>query len=181
MHSTCTDWTTKAARRYVSPRTRPLTRDEAEIRALAYAIKDKHCDRELVQAAAEAMGKLIEDEEGCLIPVPDHNGNTEANNTLAAWIATATRYAFQRVDALTRTAPVESACERHKKRLPTITVQAHNIIRRPNVRIPLRDGDKIYFVDNVITSGTTIAACKEAFYGLGTGLVYADAHNDQKN
>jgi hypothetical protein len=32
----------------------------------------------------------------------------------------------------------------------------------------------VYFVDNVITTGTTIAACRRAF-GWGIGLAYADA------
>lgn len=184
MHSTCPDHTTRAARRYVSPRTRPLTREEAEIRALAYALKDPRCDTDLVKAAAREMAALIADEEGYLIPVPDHNGNTEANNILAAWIATETSYAFERVDALTRTAPTESACERHKKRLPTLSVQSHNIaMRTPRDRLPVKlyPGARIYFVDNVLTSGNTIEACRQAFLGLGTGLVYADAHNDEPN
>lgn len=33
----------------------------------------------------------------------------------------------------------------------------------------------IYFVDNVATSGNTLAACSAALFGFGTGLVYADA------
>jgi hypothetical protein len=32
----------------------------------------------------------------------------------------------------------------------------------------------LYFVDNVITTGTTIAACRRAL-GWGIGLAYADA------
>ena len=32
----------------------------------------------------------------------------------------------------------------------------------------------VYFVDNVITTGTTIAACRRAL-GWATGLAYADA------
>ena len=32
----------------------------------------------------------------------------------------------------------------------------------------------VYFVDNVITTGTTLAACRRAL-GWGTGLAYADA------
>jgi predicted amidophosphoribosyltransferase len=33
---------------------------------------------------------------------------------------------------------------------------------------------RVYFVDNVITSGNTLEACAQAL-GFGTGLVYADA------
>jgi hypothetical protein len=183
MHSTCTDRTTKAARRYVSPRTRPLTQEEAEIRALAYAIKSPFCDSELVEAAARAMAAQIEGESGYLVPVPNHNGETAANKHLADLIGLRLRGEFKIVDALTRTAPAESACERHKKRLPALSISSHNIARREGqtIRLNPNGSERIYFVDNVITSGTTIAACKEAFFGLGTGLVYADAHNDATN
>jgi hypothetical protein len=40
----------------------------------------------------------------------------------------------------------------------------------------------VYFVDNVITTGTTIAACRRAL-GWGAGLAYADAstpHNTRR-
>ncbi|HQA38497.1 MAG TPA: hypothetical protein PLW27_06305 [Kiritimatiellia bacterium] len=69
MTSTCPDTATKAARRYVSPRTRPLTSDEAQIRALAYTIKDPECDQDLIDAAAREMARLIEGERGYLVPV----------------------------------------------------------------------------------------------------------------
>lgn len=181
MHSTCTDRTTKAARRYVSPNTRPLTREEAETRALAYTIKAPDCDRDLREAAAREMARQIEGERGYLIPVPDHHGHTTANRKLAEHIAHCTGNKFEVIDALFRTAPTESACERHKKRLPTIPVEFHHIEKRAGQTIPLRPSDRIYFVDNVITSGNTIEACRQAFFGLGTGLVYADAHHDARN
>lgn len=181
MHSTCTDRTTKSARRYVSPNTRPLTREEAETRALAYALKNPACDRDLIDAAAREMAKQIDGQRGYLIPVPDHTGNTTANRKLAASIAFCTGNKFTVEDALFRTAPTESACERHKKRLPAIPVAFHNIEKRTGHQIPLRDSDRIYFVDNVITSGNTIEACRVACFGLGTGLVYADAHHDAHN
>jgi hypothetical protein len=38
----------------------------------------------------------------------------------------------------------------------------------------------VYFVDNVITTGTTIAACRRAV-GFGTGLAYADADTPHNN
>ena len=80
---------------------------------------------------------------------------------------------------LTRNRETESACERHRKRLPPIRPEDHHIRRRADgPLVPLR---KTYFVDNVLTSGNTIAACRLAFLGLGTGLVYADAHHDARN
>jgi hypothetical protein len=51
-----------------------------------------------------------------------------------------------------------------------LTVEEHAIFRivGPMQLLPL------YFVDNVITTGTTIAACRRAL-GWGIGLAYADA------
>ncbi|NLC80793.1 MAG: hypothetical protein GX748_06375, partial [Lentisphaerae bacterium] len=48
-------------------------------------------------------------------------------------------------------------------------------------RIALTGTVRIYFVDNVITSGNTLEACRRAMLGLGTGLVYGDAHHDVPN
>jgi len=183
MNSTCKDRTTKSARRYVSPNTRPLTREEAETRALAYAIKDPSCDRDLIDAAAREMAKQIDGERGYLIPVPDHTGHTTANRKLAECIAFCTGNKFEVADDLFRTAPTESACERHKKRLTTIPVEFHHIEKKGTHTITLSPtgAERIYFVDNVITSGNTIEACRQAFFGLGNGLVYADAHHDHRN
>ena len=178
MHSTCTDRLTKAAKRYVSPGTRPLTNAEAEARALAQLIKSPDCDADLVAAAAREMARLIDGEHCNLIPVPDHTGRTDANARLACAIAFCSPHA-EVFDVLTRYGAVESACERHRKRLPPTPPEKHGICRRPDKSlVPLRT---TYFVDNVLTSGNTIEACRRAFHGLGTGLVYADAHHDAPN
>ena len=178
MHSACTDRTAKAARRYVSPRTRPLTLDEAQTRALAYLLKDRDCDADMIAAAAHEMARLIDGEYCNLIPVPDHTGSTEANARLACAIAYCTPHA-EVFDALTRSAATESACERHRKRLPPLKPEDHCILRRTGgPLLPLR---KTYFVDNVLTSGNTVEACRLAFMGMGAGLVYADAHHDARN
>ena len=178
MHSACNDTTTKAARRYVSPRTRPLTLEEAQTRALAYMLKDPDCDADLVAAAAREMARLIDGEYCNLIPVPGHTGGTGANVRLACAIAFRTPHA-EVFDALTRDAATESACERHRKRLPPLKPEDHGIRRRAGgPLVPLR---KTYFVDNVLTSGNTVEACRRAFMGMGAGLVYADAHHDTRN
>ncbi len=178
MTSTCKDRTTKAARRYVSPGSRPLTNAEAEARALAQLIKSPECDRDLLEAAAREMARLIDGEHCNLIPVPDHMGRTDANTRLACAIAFYSPHA-EVFDVLTRYETIESACERHRKRLPPIPPEKHGIRRRPDGSlVPLR---RTYFVDNVLTSGNTIEACRRAFHGLGTGLVYADAHHDVPN
>ena len=73
---------------------------------------------------------------------------------------------------------MESSCERRLRGLPGLTVDQHAIIRTagPMKLLPA------YFVDNVITTGTTVAACRRAL-GWGTSLAYADAstpHNTHR-
>ena len=177
MTTTCTDTTTKAARRYVSPRTRPLTSEEAQVRALAYMLKDPDCDQDIVEAAAREMAKLVEGERGYLIPVPSHTRSTLANRKLARAIAFCTGDKFEVSDVLDRKGPTESACERHRQKLPPLEPDAHMISLHRPATITLTGSEKIYFVDNVLTSGNTIEACRRAMLGLGTGLVYADAHH----
>ena len=181
MTAACQDRTTKAARRYVSPRTRPLTSEEAQIRALAYAIKDPDCDQDLVDAAAREMAKLIEGERGYLVPVPSHTRSTGANRRLANAIAHMTGNKFETADILSRLEPTASACERHRNKLPPLPAESHQIFLAYPYKVTLKGTDKIYYVDNVITSGNTIEACRRAMLGLGTGLVYADAHHDVPN
>jgi len=181
MTSTCADATTKAARRYVSPRTRPLTEEEAQTRALAYMLKDPDCDQDLVEAAAREMARLIDGERGYLVPVPSHTQSTEANRRLANAIAFCTGNKFEVADVLDRKEPTQSTCERHRQRLPPMRPEEHLIhIAHPD-KIALTGNTRVYFVDNVITSGNTIEACRKALLGLGTGLVYADAHHDAPN
>jgi len=182
MHSTCADRTTKAARRYVSPRNRPLTRREAEVRALSYALKTPDCDQDVIDLAAREMAALVADDTGYLIPVPDHTGDIAANYRLAAAVAKFSAGRFEVRNVLARAFGIESQCLRHRKGLGATPPQEHGVRRvgaRPDITL---DGlRKIYFVDNVITSGNTVEACRRAFYNLGTGLVYADAHYDAKN
>ncbi len=71
----------------------------------------------------------------------------------------------------TRSHPVPSTCARHKERRGPLPVEDHCITVREHRPFPLK---RVYFVDNVITSGNTLEACAQAL-GFGTGLVYADA------
>ena len=157
---------TLAARRYVSPRTRPLNAEEQETRRLAYALKT--ADLEAVQIAAEDMARLI-DGPCWLVPVPTSSGTIAPNLALA--LAIARRVPGARVAPhLHRPRPVPSSCDRHRKALGPVAVSAHGFIRRgpPLAVRPL------YFVDNVTTSGNTLQAARLAF-GFGCGLVFADA------
>src|SRR6185369_10628571 len=97
------------------------------------------------------------------------NGTLSANLALARAIALLVPGARVRC-ALGRAHPVESSSARRMRGLPGLTVEQHAIIRtaRPMEVLPL------YFVDNLITTGTTMAACLRAL-GWGIGLAYADA------
>ena len=161
------------AAKYVSPRARPLAPEEAAIRATAYALKRP--DAQAIAEAASAMAALIGGP--CwLVPVPTSSGNLIPNLTLARAIAE--RVPGARVKcAVTRVRPVESSCRRRLRGLLGILAADHAIVRIAGPMEP----HPAYFVDNVITTGATIAACRRAL-GWGTGLVYADAstrHNTQ--
>jgi len=74
-----------AARRYVSPRARPITPEEAETRLIAYAIKR---GEETGVAAFEMAGLLPLDLPTLtLVPIPSSIGSIEANLIFARAIA----------------------------------------------------------------------------------------------
>lgn len=154
------------ARRYVSPRTRPLNAEEQETRRTAYALKE--IDRAAIHKAAAEMARLISGP--CwLVPIPTSKGSLAPNLALALEIAEQCPGA-RVAPHLHRRAPVESSCERHRRAAGAIPVEAHGFIRRG----PPLTARPLYFVDNVTTSGNTLEAARRAF-GYGEGLVYADA------
>lgn len=161
----------EAARKYVSPRTRPLTPEEQETRRISYALKDwAGPDFSLaLQTAAPEMAALIQGPCN-LIPIPSSKGSTQANRRSAKAIARHIEGA-RVVDCLRRTAPVQSSCERHKAKRGGLPVDAHNFQRDPSQWL---DAVPTFFVDNVTTSGSTLRAARKAF-GFGHGLVFGDA------
>ena len=75
-----------ASRKYATPRTGPLTLEQTETRRLAYAIKTTASPSIDFDTAAREMAALITGP--CwLVPIPDSNGNTDANTRLASFIA----------------------------------------------------------------------------------------------
>ena len=163
--------TTKAARLFVQNGTRPRNTEEQSAYLRAYLLKSPACPREIVEACAEKMAALIRGEDVILIPVPGSTGDTSQNLWLAYRIAHAHQGEAQVIDILTRSEPVESQCKRHRRGQAPLRPEALKITVRPHKPCALK---RIYFVDNVTTSGATIRACHNAI-GFGTGLVYAEA------
>ena len=169
-----------AARKYHTPRNGPLTLEQTETRRLAYSIKTTASPSIDFDTAAREMAALITGP--CwLVPIPDSNGNTDANTRLAHHIANhvnanaagmvaSAAGTAQVVKAIYRTQPVQSQCARHKLALGPIPPEQHHLARNRKV-LTLR---QTYFVDNVTTSGHTLEAARLAL-GFGAGLVFADA------
>jgi hypothetical protein len=122
------------------------------------------------------MAILISGETCILIPVPDCKGGTGSNLRLALSIQDRTRGRAQVMDILTRSESTESQCQRHRRGEAALTPGELKIVVKPHKPFILR---KVYFVDNVTTSGATIQACHEAL-GFGTGLVYAEALRNRR-
>lgn len=155
-----------APTRYVPRRYRVANADEIAARQIAQELKipTEHA----IHVAAPSMAALIEG-PCLLIPVPASDTSISANLKLAKAIAEFVTTA-RVICAIARTHPVESAYRRRLRGLPGLTIEEHEIARVTGPLEPL----PAYFVDNVITTGTTVAACRRAL-GWGVGLAYADA------
>lgn len=156
----------KYVAKYVSLGYRTPSQEEIAIRRTARNLKIPTDDA--IQQAAPEMAALI-DGPCWLVPVPASDGTTTANLALANVIAALVPGARVKC-AVGRSRPIESACQRRVRGLPGLTIEQHAIIRTAGPLQPL----PVYFIDNVVTTGTTIAACRRAL-GWGTGLTYADA------
>ena len=154
------------AAKYVPIGYRTPSPEELDIRRIAQDLKIP--TEEAIAIAAPAMAKLINGP--CwLVPVPASTGNLSANLGLAHTIANLVSGARVKC-AVGRAHAVESGSRRRLYGLLGLTVHQHAMIRTARPMQPL----PVYFVDNIITTGTTIAACRSAL-GWGEGLVYADA------
>ena len=152
--------------KYVPVRSRTVNREEQEARRIARGLKTGA--EEAIRMAALCMAALI-DGPCWLVPVPASDGSLTANLKLATAIAALVPGA--RVNcAVARVHPVESSCRRRAVGQFSLTPTQHAIVR---IAGPMQAWP-VYFVDNVITSGATIAACRRAL-GWGTALTYADA------
>jgi predicted amidophosphoribosyltransferase len=158
------------ATRYVSPRSRPLTANEKVIRRVAYDLKIP--TPLAIGIAAPLMAELLEREPCWLIPVPSSSGSTEANMAICRALKCLIPEA-RIIIGIRREHPVESSCVRRRRGLLGISVKQHAFKRccGPLLRLP------VWFVDNVVTTGTTLKAANLAF-GTGDGVVYADASSN---
>ena len=152
--------------KYVPIGCRTLSPEEIIARRIAQDLKIPTAAAVLI--AASEMAALI-DGPCWLVPVPASTGSLVANLELARSIAELVPGARVK-RAIARAHPVESSSLRRLRNLPGLTVHEHAIIRTASAMHPL----PLYFVDNVITTGTTVAACRRAL-GWGVGLAYADA------
>jgi predicted amidophosphoribosyltransferase len=151
----------------VSPRSRPITPDEAETRRIAYALK-RGVETGI---AAREMAELLPLDLPTLtfVPVPASTGSIKANLILARAIAAEYGPQARVVSALRRSVPVESSCARRRRGLPGLTAADHAFVRVGGwFALP------VFLVDNVATTGATLAAARHAI-GFATGLVFADA------
>jgi hypothetical protein len=156
----------KYVSKYVGFGCRTPSQDEIAIRRTARNLKIPTSDA--IELAAPDMAALI-DGPCWLVPVPASDGKTTANIALAKAIAALVTGARVKC-AVGRIRPVESSYQRRMRGLSGLTIEQHAIIRTAGPLEPL----PVYFIDNVVTTGTTIAACRRAL-GWGTGLTYADA------
>ncbi|MBN8459411.1 MAG: hypothetical protein J0M04_16405 [Verrucomicrobia bacterium] len=158
---------TRYAERYVPPRTRPLTDCEKTIRRIARDLKVP--TPEAVLTAAPLMAALIDPGPCWLVPIPSSSGSTGANMALCRAIK-AFVPAARIVIGIRRRHAVESSCAHRCRGLMGLAVEHHAFERccGPLLRLP------VWFVDNVVTTGTTLKAAHLAF-GTGDGLVFADA------
>jgi hypothetical protein len=167
------------AHKYVSPRSRPLTPEEVEVRRIAYALKVPTA--EACELAAHTLAPLLDAAEApgthiVLMPVPNSTGSVDANRQFANELAAEVhrRYPERRVQVkvtVGRQHPVESSCVRRKRGLRGLRAEEHAMIR---IAGPLTATNTAYFfVDNMATTGSTLDACRAAL-GFGAGIVWAD-------
>ena len=170
---------TITAHKYVSPRARPLTPEEVEVRRIAYGLKIPTA--EACATAARDLAPLLDAAEApdthiVLMPVPASTGSVDANRQFANELAAEIHrlYPSRRVQVkvtVGRKHPVESSCVRRKRGLRGLCGEEHAFIR---VAGPLvATGTAYYFIDNMATTCATLDACRSAL-GFGDGIVWAD-------
>ncbi|MFZ4436834.1 MAG: JAB domain-containing protein [Syntrophales bacterium] len=157
------------AHKYVSPRVKPsLSPQEKTVRENAYGVKGM--DPVVLDSVAKEMAALIPREarkSAVLVPIPGHTGDTKANVALAERIAAITG---SRVADVLKRQTGKSQRDARVAGQRTMKPAEFAMISTETL-----DGDNVFFVDNVISSGATIRAARDAVGG-GKGLVYAKSY-----
>lgn len=148
-----------------------LTRDDPEyndeykkIRDTSYAIKDKN-NMDDIKLAAKEMASLVSP-GNVLVPIPNSKGDTSANLVLANEISKLTSSEVE--DVLGIKAPKQSNRE--------LAISGKDRLHPTKLGLVLTDKIKnandVLFIDNVLTSGSTIRGAINLING-GNGLVYS--------
>ena len=132
-------------------------------REIAHAIKDG--DPAAIRTAAKAMSQLLtKSEHRLLIPVPSHIGKATYTLRLAEAIAKAGCGMVYNV----LKCPERETLYSLKQRGIATSPESLGFF----LQSPVPEGWEIVFVDNVVATGTTAAACR-ALIGRGEMLVWA--------
>ena len=176
-----------AANLYASPRkVKELTKDEDVVRTIAFMLADKKKFHEQTfLSVAETMSGLLN--QWCippvnLVPVPDSRGDTQRN--LALCVLIRKQSSGTHVQDILEGIPRPSLCNQHQHDLPIPDIDCLKIkVRKAKRGQRMKN---VVLVDNVITSGTTYLACRDAImrtcevvgmYNDVDILVWADARN----
>jgi len=135
------------------------TPEEARTREVAKRLKEGRPGA--IDYAAQEMVKRVP-KGAVLVPLPNHEGATDANKQLAQAIAS---YGdgLTVVDVLTRSGTVEDTHARREAGQPGLTADEQQASMSRKRSLPKKvAGRPVYFVDNLETSGATMYAARVA-------------------
>jgi len=161
---------------YVSPRTNPLLNlvdnnyknkkipdsilSDYYVRKISYGLKDASDDMAMDIAAVYMSEMNIIDSSSYLVPVPSSKGTTEANMALANRIAKLT--GAQVLDVATRSQQAKPLHQRRKEHgISDPKSIQHYMEVKDDSDLNIPPEAKVFLVDNVVTSGSTMDAVKE--------------------